>query len=66
MGTLRLYELPREVQKIIGGSGGILQPPRLVLRPCTVAKCSLVPRPLSEKTLLDISERGVGTRLSEV
>ena len=44
MGTLRLYELPREVQKLIGGSGGILppgilQPPRSVLRPYTVAKC---------------------------
>ena len=44
VGTLRLYELPREVQKLIGGSGGhpptgILQPPRSVLRPCTVAKC---------------------------
>ena len=26
MGTLRLYELPREVQKLIGGSGGILPP----------------------------------------
>ena len=24
MGTLRLYELSREVQKLIGGSGGIL------------------------------------------
>ena len=43
MGTLRLYELPRKVQKLIGGSGGILppnlQPPRSVLRPYTVAKC---------------------------
>ena len=47
MGTLRLYELTREVQKLIGGSGGypppenlgILQPPRSVLRPYTVAKC---------------------------
>ena len=26
MGTLRLYELPREVQKLIGRSGGILPP----------------------------------------
>ena len=26
MGTLRLYELPREVWKLIGGSGGILPP----------------------------------------
>ena len=26
MGTLRLYELPREVQKLLGGSGGILPP----------------------------------------
>ena len=25
-GTLHLYELPREVQKLIGGSGGILPP----------------------------------------
>ena len=41
MGILRLYELPREVQKLIGRSGGILppkklrilQPPRSVLRP---------------------------------
>ena len=40
MGTLRLYELPREVQKFLGGPGGILppknlgilQPPRSVLR----------------------------------
>ena len=24
MGTLRLYELPREVQKLLWGSGGIL------------------------------------------
>ena len=45
MGTLRVYELPREVQKLIGGSGGILrpesslQPPRSVLRQYTVAKC---------------------------
>ena len=39
MGTLRLYALPREVQKLIGGSGGILQPPRSVLRPYTVVKC---------------------------
>ena len=44
MGTLRFYELPREVQKLIGGSGGILpprilQPPRSVLRPYTGAKC---------------------------
>ena len=49
-GTLRLYELPREVQKLIGRSGGILpppppppprilQPPKSVLRPYTVAKC---------------------------
>ena len=45
MGTLHLYKLPREVQKLIGGSGGIL--PRKfrnftasqVLRPYTVAKC---------------------------
>ena len=49
MGTLRLYELPREVQKLIGGSGassplknlGILQPPWSVLRRYTVAKCKL-------------------------
>ena len=26
MGTLRLYELPREVQKLLWGSGGILPP----------------------------------------
>ena len=46
MDTLRLYELPREVQKLIGGLGvsspqnlGILLPPRSVLRPYTVAKC---------------------------
>ena len=47
MGTLRLYELQREVSKLLGGSGGILpaknlgilQPPRSVLRPYTVAKC---------------------------
>ena len=44
MGTLRLYELPREVQKLIGGLGAssppqILQPPRSVLRPYTIAKC---------------------------
>ena len=26
MGTLRLYELPREVQELIAGSGGILPP----------------------------------------
>ena len=26
MGTLRLYKLPREVQKLLGGSGGILPP----------------------------------------
>ena len=26
MGTLRLYELPRKVQKLIGGSEGILTP----------------------------------------
>ena len=26
MGTLRLYELPREVPKLIGGSMGILLP----------------------------------------
>ena len=47
MGTLRLYELPCKVQKLIGGSGGILppknvgilQPPRSVLRLYTVAKC---------------------------
>ena len=43
MGTLRLYELPREVQKLIGRSGGILPPKNLeilqplksVLRPYT-------------------------------
>ena len=44
MGTLRLYELPREVPIAYRGSGGILppqilQPPRSVLRPYTVAKC---------------------------
>ena len=49
MGTLRLYEfeLPREVQKLMGDLGassplenlGILQPPWSVLRPYTVAKC---------------------------
>ena len=43
MGTLRLYELLHEVQKLIGGSGGILpqilQPPRSVLRPYTIVKC---------------------------
>ena len=41
MGTLRLYELPREVQRLIGGSGGILppenlgilHPPKSILRP---------------------------------
>ena len=43
MGTLRLYELPREVQKLMGRSGGHpppenLQPPRSVLWPYTVAK----------------------------
>ena len=45
MGTLRSYKLPREVQKLIRVLGAssphprILQPPRSVLRPCTVAKC---------------------------
>ena len=47
MGTLRLYELPREVPKLIGVVGAssppppprILQPPRSVLKPYTVAKC---------------------------
>ena len=44
MGTLRLYELPCEMQKLLGGSGGILppgilQPPRSVLRPYAVVKC---------------------------
>ena len=49
MGTLCLYELPREVQKLIyRGVWGhppppqnlqILQPPRSVPRPYTVAKC---------------------------
>ena len=41
MGTLRLYELPREVQRLIGRSGGILppenlgilHPPKSILRP---------------------------------
>ena len=32
MGILRLYELPCEVQKLIGGSGS-------VLRPYTIVKC---------------------------
>ena len=32
MGTLRLYELLREVRKLLGESVGIPQPPRLVLR----------------------------------
>ena len=43
---LRLYKLQHKVQKLIGGFGGILlpenlgilQPPRSVLRPYTVAK----------------------------
>ena len=35
MGTLRLYELPQEVHP----PPRILQPPRSVLRPYTVAKC---------------------------
>ena len=43
MGTLRLYGLPREVPKLIGVLGAssprILQLPRSVLRPYTVAKC---------------------------
>ena len=45
MGTLRLYELLREVQKlnnmgVYGASSPqILQPPRSVPRPYTVAKC---------------------------
>ena len=44
MGTLRLYELLCEMQKLLGGSGGILPPgilqlPRSVLRPYTVVKC---------------------------
>ena len=54
MGTLHLYELPREVQKLMGGLGasspenlGILQPPRSVLRPYTVAKCKSLTRKMS-------------------
>ena len=39
MGTLHLYELPREVQKLIGGPGGILPPPRILLPGRFWAKC---------------------------
>ena len=54
MGTLRLYELPCEVQKLIGESGGILPPEfyslagaRPVVAGARAPACPSVATPLS-------------------
>ena len=62
-GTLRLYELPREVQKLIGGVWGIppriLQPPRSVLRPYTVAKCKSLKAKLAYDERISLDRNSV-------